>query len=100
MYLYAKKSADLLGSKGSKDTKPLITYFTDAKYETELRYDTKVTGRISYAHISDLSRISAYKSCFCGFRLKESELTWLWSYIHRHWYLFASNTHSSFCSIH
>ncbi|KAH0901995.1 hypothetical protein HID58_041498 [Brassica napus] len=31
-----------------------------------------VTGMISYAHISDLSGISAYKSCF---RLKEPELT-------------------------
>ncbi|KAH0884661.1 hypothetical protein HID58_060757, partial [Brassica napus] len=41
-----------------------------------------VTGMISYAHIRDLSEISAYKSCF---RLKEPELTWLWSYILQRW---------------
>ncbi|WZZ88908.1 hypothetical protein YC2023_117487 [Brassica napus] len=39
---------------------------------------------ISYTHIGELSGISAYKSCFCAFRLKESKLTWLWSYILRH----------------
>lgn len=32
-------------------------------------------GMVSYAHIRDLLGISAYKSYFRGFRLKESELT-------------------------
>ncbi|KAH0939725.1 hypothetical protein HID58_007186, partial [Brassica napus] len=50
----------------------------NAKYETELRYEANVTGMISYTHI-------AYKSCFRGFRSKESDLMWLWSYILRHW---------------
>ncbi|KAF3524423.1 hypothetical protein F2Q69_00046953 [Brassica cretica] len=45
------------------------------KYEIELCYDANVTGMISYAHIGDLSGISAYKNCFRVFRLKKSELT-------------------------
>ncbi|CAH8291064.1 unnamed protein product [Eruca vesicaria subsp. sativa] len=41
----------------------------DAKYETELRYDTNITGKISSAQISDLSGISA-QELFLWFPVK------------------------------
>ncbi|KAF8081514.1 hypothetical protein N665_0444s0011 [Sinapis alba] len=41
----------------------------DAKYETELRYDTNITGRIGSANIGDLSGISA-QELFLWFPVK------------------------------
>ncbi|CAH8343625.1 unnamed protein product [Eruca vesicaria subsp. sativa] len=46
-----------------------LTQSCDAKYETELRYDANVTGTISYAHIGDLSGISA-QDLFLWFPVK------------------------------